>query len=272
MRQVILEGTQISVSRLCFGTASLHHLPSGGGRQNLLAEAFDRGFTHFDTAPYYGFGLAELELGRFLRGRRERVTITTKVGLYPRGDVTPGTATVWTRKLLGRIWPAIVRPVADWTLAAAAKSLDASLRRLRCERVDLLMLHEPDPGAIRSQEFLRWLEQERDKGKLRAWGLAGEPARVQPWLTHHRELAMVLQVRDSIDAREADLVRREGREPQITYGYLVPGAAGAQHDVAATLSKALTQHSSGAVLVSTRKAARLKTLAAACADHDAAHG
>ena len=88
MRRVTLQGTDINVSRLSFGTASLHHLPTSRRRQDLLAAAFDHGFTHFDAAPYYGFGIAERELGQFLKARRGRVTITTKVGLYPPGGFT----------------------------------------------------------------------------------------------------------------------------------------------------------------------------------------
>src|SRR6266513_547691 len=98
MRHVSLPGTEINVSRLSFGTASLHHLRTSRRRQDLLAAAFDHGFTHFDTAPYYGFGIAEEELGRFLIGRRTEVTITTKVGLYPPADAYPNIASVWIRK------------------------------------------------------------------------------------------------------------------------------------------------------------------------------
>src|SRR5262245_50530975 len=73
MKRVQLPGTEIVMSRLSFGTSRLHHVPSGKHRQSLLAAAFDAGFTHFDTAPLYGFGLAESDLGGFLKARRGRV-------------------------------------------------------------------------------------------------------------------------------------------------------------------------------------------------------
>lgn len=263
MRRVTLPGTEISVSRLSFGTARLHHLPASRQRQDLLAAAFDHGFTHFDTAPYYGFGIAEQELGRFLKGRRGGVTITTKVGLYPPGSLHPSTVSVWTRKVAGKVLPALSRPVVDWSIAAAVKSLDRSLRRLGIERIDLLLLHEPVSGAVQSEVFLEWLREEQDSGRIRAWGLAGHTDCMDTWLSINHPLAMVLQVRDSLDRREADLVRSRGRDLQITYGYLspfstMPGGPRATE----ILKRALRRNTTGSILVSTRQLNRVGELAA----------
>src|SRR5579862_2039348 len=70
-------------SRLGFGTGGLLRIGSARERQNVLAAALANGITHFDTAPIYGFGESERALGRFLRGQRARVTLTTKFGLRP---------------------------------------------------------------------------------------------------------------------------------------------------------------------------------------------
>lgn len=263
MRRLTLPGTEINVSRLSFGTARLHHLPTNRRRQDLLAAAFAHGFTHFDTAPYYGFGIAEQELGRFLKGRRGGVTITTKVGLYPPRSLYQSTVSVWTRKIVGKVLPALSRPVVDWSIAAAAKSLDRSLNRLGIDRIDLLLLHEPVSGAVRSEVILEWLKRERDNGRIRAWGLAGQAHCMDTWLSTNHPLAMVLQVRDSLDRREADLVRSRGRDLQITYGYLsssatLPGAPGA----AEILERALRRNAAGSILVSTRQLAHVGELAA----------
>jgi aryl-alcohol dehydrogenase-like predicted oxidoreductase len=263
MRCVTLQGTEINVSRLSFGTASLHHLSTSRRRQDLLAAAFDHGFTHFDTAPYYGFGIAEQELGRFLKGRRDRVTITTKVGLYPPGGLYPNTVSVWIRKVAGKVLPAFSRPVVDWSIAAAAKSLDRSLRQLRVDQIDLLLLHEPIASAIQSDVFLDWFKEDQSKGRIRAWGLAGQADCMETWLSMNHPLGMVLQVRDSLDRREADLVRSHGRDLQITYGYLssssvLPGSLTATE----ILERAMRRNATGSILVSTRQLARLSELAA----------
>ena len=65
-----------------FGCGSL----TGSGPSNpirVLETAFDAGVRHFDTARYYGYGEGEGILGRFLKGRRSEVTITTKFGIEP---------------------------------------------------------------------------------------------------------------------------------------------------------------------------------------------
>src|SRR5436853_7833547 len=71
----------LSVSRLGLGTASLHHLLWSSERMQLLKTALDCGISHFDTARMYGEGLAEREVGRFLTGGRQRVTIGTELEL-----------------------------------------------------------------------------------------------------------------------------------------------------------------------------------------------
>lgn len=263
MRRVTLHGTEIHMSRLSFGTASLHHLSTGRRRQDLLAAAFDHGFSHFDTAPYYGFGIAENELGQFLKGRRGRVTVTTKVGLYPPDGSHANAVSVWTRKFAGRVLPTLSRPVADWSIAQAAKSLESSLRRLRVDQIDLLMLHEPVSEGVRSELFLDWLKEQKGRGRIRAWGLAGQADCMDAWLSVDHPLAMVLQVRDSLARREADLVRSRGRDLQITYGYLSSSAAlPGVRQATEILQLALRRNTTGSILVSTRKIARLSEFAA----------
>ena len=83
MQKAVIENTAIPVSRLSMGTASLHLLFSSVQRQKLIQASATAGITHFDTSPYYGYGLAETDLGVFLRGQRAAYTVTTKVGLYP---------------------------------------------------------------------------------------------------------------------------------------------------------------------------------------------
>jgi aryl-alcohol dehydrogenase-like predicted oxidoreductase len=261
MRQLVLPGTGVCVSRLSFGTGSLHHVPTSRARQNLLAAAYESGFTHFDTAPSYGFGVAERELGRFISGRPGRISVATKIGLYPPRGARSSSTSVWARKIAGRLFPARSRAVVDWSLAAAIRSLDESLRRLKTGQIDLLLLHEPVYDALDSDVFLTWFENEHAKGRIRAWGLAG-PVDCMGSLLSNSALGMVLQIHDSAEHREADLVTMQGRELQITYGYLSCSHAGcAARDVAAPLTTALHRNVTGSVLVSTRRPDRVRQLA-----------
>ncbi len=77
-------------SRLGFGTAGIMGAAlTGAGRLRLLETAWDAGIRHFDTAPLYGQGEAELVLGRFLRNRRDTVSLTSKFGLLPASHPWP---------------------------------------------------------------------------------------------------------------------------------------------------------------------------------------
>jgi hypothetical protein len=81
LRRVTVMDTSLSTSRIGLGTHALHRLFSSRARQNLLAAAYGRGLRYFDTAPSYGAGIAELELGRFAAARRARLVLATKFGI-----------------------------------------------------------------------------------------------------------------------------------------------------------------------------------------------
>jgi aryl-alcohol dehydrogenase-like predicted oxidoreductase len=259
MRQVVLPGTDLRVSRFSFGTASLFNAGSAAGRARLLAAAWDSGFTHFDTAPYYGFGVAERDLGLFLATRPD-ATVTTKVGLHPPGGADQPASHVFLRKAAGKLVPSLSRPLVDWSVARARESLSGSLRRLRRERVDLFLLHEPDRHLLDADEWLRWLESERDRV---AWfGIAPGHARLMAFIEPPHPVANVIQAMDSIDGREADLILRAGRKLQMTYGYVSaarPPTAAAAGEI---LRLALRRNDTGSVIVSTRKTDRLPQFAA----------
>jgi aryl-alcohol dehydrogenase-like predicted oxidoreductase len=254
MQRVRLRGTDISVSRFVFGTASLHHV-GGNAAQRLLDLAAEQGFSHFDTAPLYGSGLGEHMLGRFLR-RHRQLGVTTKVGLYPRLGAARTRTGMLARKLAGRVLPPLSLPLARWSVARARRSLDQSLRRLGRDRVELLMLHEPDHRAVDTDEWQRWIEDER--GRVGRFGLAGEPEKLLPFAREGSPLAGVLQTRDSAEVSGADSLRRAGFGPQLCYGAL--SAAGGA-DPSELLAGALSRNPDAAIIVSTRRPERLPLFA-----------
>jgi aryl-alcohol dehydrogenase-like predicted oxidoreductase len=262
MKQTVIEGTDIRVSRFALGTASLHHLFSFAHRQKLLEAAASAGITHFDTSPYYGYGLAECDVGAFLRGQRAAFTVATKVGLYPWGAAANHVASVWARKALGKVLPAVSLPVVNWQLARAQASLHQSLKRLKTDYVDFLFLHEPDTNLINADEFMRWIQTETARGAVRSWGLAGAADKVAPWARACHPLAKVIQTQDSLDKREADFMLAAERRLQFTYGYLSAQRNNNKTNTAeVTLLKALQRNATGAVVVSTRRVERIAELA-----------
>lgn len=260
-KQTVLENTDIRVSRLAFGTASLHHLFSPTQRQDLLAAAAAADITHFDTSPYYGYGLAERDLGVFLRGRRAGFTLATKVGLYPWGAASNHAGTVWARKAVGKLFPRFSLPVVNWQVARARTSLHQSLRRLKTDYVDFLFLHEPDVGLVQADEFMRWIDSEHARGTVRNWGLAGVADKVAPWVQADHPLAKVVQTQDSLDKKQADFMLGCGRGLQFTYGYLSSQNRVGESDAPeAVLRRALQRNATGSVIVATRHVDRIAQL------------
>lgn len=264
MRQVLLPGTDLSISRFVFGTASLHHLGRLPLQAAHLEAAAAAGFTHFDTAPLYGFGGAERALGSAF-GYEPTITFTTKVGLYSPGGSNQAHIAMLARKVGGKLWPRLSRAVADLSVERARRSLEDSLRRLRRDRVEILLLHEPVAGLLRTDEWQSWRETERDR--IAHVGIAG-PARIMPpFLKDGGSLAEVIQVSDGLESHEADIVTRAGRSLQLTYGYFSSDRSG--RSGSEILSGALERNRTGAIVVYSRSPSRLAGFANAAAQEAA---
>jgi aryl-alcohol dehydrogenase-like predicted oxidoreductase len=259
---VRLAKSGITTSRLAFGTSRLHYLGKRD-RQRLLAAAADLGFTHFDTAPAYGDGICEVELGKFIRGQRERFVIVTKYGIPP-----DPLAEAWPSLSLPlRVARAIsIRlhcrstPLPPLTPAGLRASLERSLRRLGTDRIDILFLHEPRGDRISSPAtIVDELHKLQRGGMVRAFGLAGGWSGISNLLCTAPALGMVLQTAESEWLPEA--------VPDITYGAI---AAGPQRyfsppirvsEAVQRLRVALERRHRGVVLVSTTKLEHLRYLA-----------
>lgn len=261
MQKIMIPETSLLVSRFVFGTASLFSAGTRTRRHCILDAVVAHGLTHFDTAPYYGFGVAELDLAPVLR-RNPEVTITTKVGLYSPGGESQPNLSVFVRKAAGRLFSSLSQPIIDWSLAHARLSLEASLRRLGRDRIDLLLLHEPHHSSLSTEEWQRWLEDEVKSGRVRNFGIAGNTDRLEPFLDVHSPLAGILQTNDSLLGKEADKILERRRPLQLTYGYVRDAKRRGSFDVRTILMQALTRNATGAVIVSTRRLERVAIFAA----------
>lgn len=167
--------------KFIFGTAGLHRIAWRPSRQRLLQIAFEAGFRAFDTAPLYGNGLAESEIGASLSAHRSLIQLTTKFGipvsLY-------GAARPWTfvaeraaRMVLDRGY----RSSFDnriWSTSQMRSDLEGSLRRLRTSHVERFCLHEPLgplPQAVWADLAGAAADLKRE-GKILSFGISGEHA------------------------------------------------------------------------------------------------
>lgn len=160
-----------------FGLGRLHHLYLRKDRERVVRGALDAGFRHFDLAPAYGDGLLEREVGRILRSRRAEVTLTTKYGIPFRPIGLLPMPIYFALRAAGKITSRSLGAnyaKRDFSPRALVASLDASLRRLRTDYVDYLLVHEP----LALDEFRGlsdvWpeMERQRTKGKLRHFGVS----------------------------------------------------------------------------------------------------
>jgi D-threo-aldose 1-dehydrogenase len=255
--QIIIPGTNIASSRFIFGTASLFNVGTSKARVELLHAAVDNGFTHFDTAPYYGFGWAEKDLSGILAAY-PNVSVTTKVGIYSPGGEMQSSSSVFLRKAFGRFIKSVSRPTIDFTVARAQKSLEGSLQRLRRSHIELFVLHDPDIRLLNTDEWLRWLEDKVSSGQVQNFGLALTSEQLKPFLECGCQLSKVIQLFDSLEHKEADVLVKYGREFQITYGYVSSArTSGSMKTVEKILTNALSRNQNGAIIVSTKQVGRL---------------
>ena len=164
MRQRALGETGLSVSEIGFGCGGTSGVMGRGTleqRRAIVASANDVGINFFDTAPGYDATLSESNLGETLQILGLRPIIATKA--------------TFSSEDLGDM------------RAAAAKSVEASLRRLRVDTIDLLQLHNkvtvrrrPQfPSEMTPEEVLRpggvadAFDELRRQGKIRALGFTG---------------------------------------------------------------------------------------------------
>ncbi|WP_095098372.1 aldo/keto reductase [Pseudomonas sp. Irchel 3A5] len=144
---------------------------------SVLQAAWNAGVRLYDTSPFYGFGLSEYRLGRFLRGKNPAdYVISTKVGrvLTAAGGVRADHA-IWKS-------PAPFNYRYDYTAAGTRRSVEDSLQRLGLPRIDIVFIHDLSPdntelegGWEAAYQVARTgamveLEKMRAEGLIKAWG------------------------------------------------------------------------------------------------------
>src|ERR1051325_1980087 len=124
-----------------FGGAPIGNLGqpvSDADALSAITTAWNLGTRYFDTAPHYGLGLSKRRLGQVLADRpRDEFVISTKVGrlLAPNGGGMDAE---------GFAVPATLRRVRDYSPDGVMRSLESSLERLRMDRLDIVLVHDPD--------------------------------------------------------------------------------------------------------------------------------
>lgn len=153
METIRLKGIDLPVSRLCtggcpageYGWGNVDHQQIEGA----ICRAFELGVNFFDTADTYGLGKSEINMGEVLHDVRSRVVLATKFGVRVEGG----------------------RTFYDNSPAYILKALDASLKRLNTDYIDLYQIHYLD-GVTPAESVMETLIRCKEAGKIRAIGLS----------------------------------------------------------------------------------------------------
>jgi len=143
MEYKLLGRTGLSVSELCFGTMSFGGDADEAQSARMYTACRDAGINFFDCADVYSKGAAERILGKFMDGHRDELVITSKCWGKMADDINGG----------GSNRRHIIRAV------------EASLKRLGTDRLDILFMHRWDP-RVPLEETLRALESLVSSGKV----------------------------------------------------------------------------------------------------------
>ena len=150
MNRTAFGKTGLQVSPLGFGAAHVGYLKTDQDRvANILNVLLDAGVNLIDTAASYE-GSEEL-IGNTVAHRRGEYVLVSKCGTkVPQAEGRP-----WSPELI-------------------TKTVDASLRRLKTDVLDVMLLHSCDLGTLKQGEALGALVKAREAGKIRFAGYSGD--------------------------------------------------------------------------------------------------
>lgn len=180
MKKRQIGNTELSVTEYSFGTAGLGGLYRACPRERAMETldlAWESGMRYFDTAPWYGFGLAERHTGDFLRDKpRDSYVLSTKVGrlFHPvADDKVPS---------YGYVDPLPFDVNYDYSYDGIMRSVEFSYARMGLNRIDILYVHDIGVythGARQNAVYLKQLldsglkalEELKSSGTISAYGL-----------------------------------------------------------------------------------------------------
>ena len=144
-RYATLGRTGMKISDISFGASQL-----GAGEADIVRHAFDHGVNYFDTADSYTSGQSETAIAEALRGKRDRVHLTSKTYTGPtdRRD-------------------------------SMMRALEGSLQRLRTDYVDVYFNHAVnDVARLKNPEWHEFTARAKQQGKIRFVGMSGHAGRL----------------------------------------------------------------------------------------------
>lgn len=233
--QVSLFGTELTTTPLGFGCANLMGRLTRRESLRLLDAAFDSGVRYFDTAPVYGYGEAESALGDLLKGCRSHVTVATKFGITPPKRSVALSAAKFAARVVVTVFPQLrgqIRRRAEqttqkssFTVSECRQSLQKSLRELRTDYIDVLLMHEVAPEQI-TAELIDFLENVKGQGLIREYGTATTTGNTVAIRSQGLPSGKIVQMPNSVFENTLEVLPGRGTTGIITHSPLGAGFRG----------------------------------------------
>src|SRR5579862_1581036 len=210
--------TGMKISDISFGGSRLH-----SGEEAVVLHAYDRGINYFDSADTYTGGESETVIGNALKGKRDKVYLTSKTLAQ-----------------------------ADDKRDAMMQTLNGSLRRLQTDHVDVYFNHAVnDPARLKNPEWHEFTAQARKQGKIRFVGMSG----------HAGNLAECLNY--AIDSNQVDVIlcaHNFGQDPRFFQRFTRDFDFVARQPELPGIMEKAKQHGVGEVVMKTLMGERLKDM------------
>jgi aryl-alcohol dehydrogenase-like predicted oxidoreductase len=216
-------------------------LPSDKALVNLLSLAKQQGINLLDTAPAYG--LSEQRLGALLKGQRSDWVISTKVGeTFNAGQ-----------------------SYFDFSAAALLKSIEQSLKNLKTDYLDIVLVHSDgnDEALIKEQEVFASLALAKQQGKLRAFGMSTKTKKGARLTIEQADVVMLSFNPAYQDEREMISLAKEKNSGVLIKKALASGHLhnfGPNYSAAAALHFAVNEPGVSSVIVGTINPLHLEEL------------
>ena len=160
--------------------------------EGALSAAWAGGVRYVDTAPHYGLGLSEQRIGSWLADRgpgSPRPLLSTKVGRL----LEPVAGSPVGQDEEGFAVPAAYRRVRDYSADGVRRSLEASLARLGVDRVDIVLVHDPDDfWDAASRQAVPALVRLREEGVIGAVGVGMNQAEMLTRFVRETDVDLVM--------------------------------------------------------------------------------
>tara|TARA_A100001011_G_C14250213_1_gene817488 strand:- start:607 stop:1407 length:801 start_codon:yes stop_codon:yes gene_type:complete len=235
------------ISKISFGTSRLHHSFLRKKRISLLECALNNGITHYDTSPYYGYGIAEKDIGFLIKKHKnKKITVATKIGIGLKSNIEFNSFLLICVKIIEKVFFKNFLIKRDFTLPYLKKSFNKSLKNLN--KIDILFIHEPFEDLIDINEVMEWINELMSKKKIINWGVSGELKSINWWINKSNSLPPIIQLKCE-KGRKIDLSYFANKQ-YFSYGYASYTDNKSSSLLISNISKSLSNLNDHSVLIS----------------------